>query len=99
MNTLQTTRTFDQWLSSLQDPVCKARIVKRLAAAEAGAWGDCENVGEGVAEMRIHCGPGYRVYFTRIGDTVYLLLAGGNKSSQKRDIKAAICMAKILRGL
>ena len=98
MNTLETTSTFDHWLRSLQDPVGRARIVKRLAAAEAGAWGDCDSVGDGVAEMRIHCGPGYRVYFTRIGDTVYLLLAGGNKTSQKRDIKAAIVMAKTLRG-
>jgi putative addiction module killer protein len=98
MNILQTTHSFDQWLKSLQDQIGKARILKRLSAAESGAWGDCDNVGEGVAEMRIHCGPGYRVYFTRVGDTVYLLLAGGDKTSQKRDIKTAIAMAKTLRG-
>jgi putative addiction module killer protein len=99
MNIIETTHTFDQWLRNLQDPIGKARIIKRLAAAETGAWGDCDGVGEGIAEMRIHCGPGYRVYFTRIGDTVYLLLVGGNKATQKRDIKAAIAMTKALRGV
>lgn len=98
MNTLKTTQQFDQWLRGLQDPIGRARVLKRLSAAEMGAWGDCNSVGEGVAEMRIHCSSGYRVYFTRMGNTVYLLLAGGNKTTQKRDIKAAIAMAKVLRG-
>ena len=56
----------------------------------------CEPVGEGVSEMRVHFGPGYRVYFTRRGNVVYLLLLGGNKSSQKRDIKRAIEMARAI---
>jgi len=54
-----------------------------------GNFGDCENVGNGVSEMRIHYGPGYRVYFKRIGEVVYLLLIGGDKSTQKRDIERA----------
>ena len=69
----------------------------RLDAAAAGNFGDCEPVGEGVSEMRIHVGPGYRVYYTRRAEVVYLLLLGGEKSSQKRDIKRAIEMARILK--
>lgn len=61
-----------------------------------GNFGDCEPVGEGVSEMRIHVGPGYRVYFTREGRVVYVLLVGGDKSTQKRDIKRAIQMAREL---
>ncbi|MHB1202701.1 MAG: type II toxin-antitoxin system RelE/ParE family toxin [Acidithiobacillus sp.] len=68
----------------------RARIVHRIRSAEHGNFGDCEPVGEGVSEMRIHFGPGYRVYFTRCGEVIYLLLWGGDKSSQKRDIKRAI---------
>jgi putative addiction module killer protein len=62
-------------------------------------FGDCEPVGDGVSEMRIHVGAGYRVYYTRIGDKVYLLLAGGAKSTQKRDIKRALGMVRSLREL
>jgi putative addiction module killer protein len=67
----------------------KARIIARIRSAEHGNFGDCEPVGEGVSEMRIHTGPGYRVYYSRRGKIVYLLLSGGDKSSQKRDIKRA----------
>jgi putative addiction module killer protein len=64
--------------------------------AAKGNFGDCESVGEGVSEMRIHYGPGYRVYFTRCASVVYLLLLGGDKSTQKRDIRHAIEMARTL---
>lgn len=64
--------------------------------ASLGNLGDCAPVGHGVSEMRLHFGPGYRLYFTRIGDIVYLLLVGGDKSSQKKDIKRAIEMARNL---
>ena len=87
---------FDAWLAELKDRIGKARIVQRIDAAALGNFGDCEPVGEGVSEMRIHCGPGYRLYYKRTGDVVYLLLVGGDKSTQRRDIKRAIEMARIL---
>ena len=87
---------FDTWLAGLKDKVGRARILQRIRSAEQDNFGDCEPVGEGVSEMRIHVGPGYRVYFTRRGNVVYLLLIGGDKSSQKRDIRRAIEMARTL---
>lgn len=96
MNTFLRSDEFDAWLSSLKDKVGRARIIHRIRSAEHGNFGDCESVGEGVSEMRVHFGPGYRVYFTRRGDVVYLLLLGGNKSSQKREIKRAIEMARAI---
>ena len=96
MNTFHRSDIFDTWLAALKDKIGRARIVLRIRSAEHGNFGDCEPVGEGVSEMRIHFGPGYRVYFTRRGGVLYLLLLGGNKSSQKRDIKRAIEMARAL---
>jgi putative addiction module killer protein len=89
MNSFLRTAEFDAWLTGLKDNLGKARIIHRLRAAELGNFGDCEAVGEGISEMRIHTGPGYRVYFTRRGDVVYWLLLGGDKTSQKRDIRRA----------
>lgn len=89
MNTLNSTPEFESWLSGMTDKIGKARIIQRLDSASLGNFGDCESVGNGVSEMRIHYGPGYRVYFSRIGGVVYLLLIGGDKSTQKRDIKKA----------
>lgn len=89
MNSFLRTGEFDSWLTGLKDNIGKARIVHRLRAAELGNFGDCEPVGEGISEMRIHFGSGYRVYFTRRGDVIYWLLLGGDKTSQKRDIKRA----------
>lgn len=97
MFTLVQTDAFEKWLSDLADKKGKARILARLTSAERGNFGDCGPVGEGVSEMRIHFGPGYRVYFVRNGVTVYLLLNGGDKGSQKRDIERAIEMARELR--
>lgn len=96
MNTFLRTDEFDAWLSALKDKVDRARIAHRIRSAEHGNFGDCEPVGEGVSEMRVHVGPGYRVYYTRRGVVVYLLLLAGDKSSQKRDIKRAIEMARSL---
>ena len=93
MNVFQSTEEFDDWLSGLKDRVAKARIFHRIDAATLGNFGECEPVGEGVSEMKIHVGPGYRVYYTRIGTVVYMLLAGGDKSTQKKDIKRAIKLA------
>lgn len=89
MNTLNSTPEFESWLIGMTDKIGKARIIQRLDSASLGNFGDCESVGDGVSEMRIHYGPGYRVYFSRIGGVVYLLLIGGDKSTQKRDIKKA----------
>lgn len=96
MNSFQRSDEFDAWLTALKDKLGRARIVHRIRSAEFGNFGDCGPVGEGVSEMRIHFGPGYRVYFTRRGEVVYLLLLGGDKSSQKRDIKRAIEMARAI---
>ncbi len=88
------TNTFIRWLSGLRDNRAKAAIVFRLKQVAKGHWGDIKNVGDGVSEMRLHIGPGYRVYFTRQGSQVVLLLAGGDKSSQARDIAKAKALAK-----
>jgi putative addiction module killer protein len=85
---------FDAWLAALADAKGKARILARLRSATLGNFGDCEPVGEGVSEMRVHVGPGYRVYFTRKERTVYLLLTGGDKSTQSKDIARAKMMAR-----
>ena len=97
MNTLLRSDVFSTWLEKLKDAKAKARILSRLDAAAEGNFGDCEPVGEGVSEMRIHVGPGYRVYFTRRGTHLYLLLVGGSKAGQKRDIKAALRMSRELK--
>lgn len=89
MKTIRYTPEFSKWLNGLRDKKAKARVNVRLRRLEHGHYGDCEAVGESVSELRIFYGPGYRVYFTeRFGEFV-LLLAGGDKSSQNRDIKRA----------
>ena len=90
----EATIVFKEWLFSLRDAKAKARVLARIRSAELGNLGDCSPVGEGVSEMRIHFGPGYRLYFKRTGDIVYLLLIGGDKSSQKRDITTALKLAR-----
>lgn len=97
MNTFIRSSIFDRWLTELDDDKGKARILARLVSAAHGNFGDCRPVGEGVSEMRIHFGPGYRVYFLRREATVYVLLAGGDKSSQNRDIARVIRMARELK--
>lgn len=80
---------FTEWLSALSDKVAQARIRVRLRQVQAGNLGDCEPVGEGVIELRVHVGAGYRVYCGRHGKAVVLLLCGGDKRSQPGDIKRA----------
>jgi len=80
---------FTQWLGALRDKVAQARIRVRLRQLEAGNFGDCEPVGDGVIELRVHIGAGYRVYYGRHGKAVVLLLCGGDKSTQASDIKRA----------
>lgn len=96
MINFEQTHEFAQWLSTLKDKIGQARILARLRAAELGHFSDCEPVGDRVYEMRIHCGPGYRVYYTRKGNVIYLLLIGGDKTTQARDIKRAKKMVQTL---
>ncbi len=86
--------SFELWLTGLRDGNAVARINSRLARLAVGNPGDVKPVGEGVSEMRIDHGPGYRVYLTRRGERVVILLAGGDKSTQARDIKKAKQIAK-----
>lgn len=83
------TSPFQRWLDGLKDRAALVRIRMRLARLARGLFGDCKSVGEGVSELRIDCGPGYRVYYARAGQTVILLLAGGDKGSQQSDIALA----------
>lgn len=81
--------TFQRWLADLDDLHARARINVRIRRAELGNLGDVRSVGRGVSEMRIDHGPGYRVYFTRRAESLILLLCGGDKRSQARDIRRA----------
>lgn len=80
---------FSDWLNSLRDKLAQARIRMRLRQVQSGNFGDCEPVGEGVIELRVHVGAGYRVYCGRHGKTIVLLLCGGDKKTQASDIKVA----------
>jgi putative addiction module killer protein len=97
LNILLRSSDFDAWLSRLADQKAKARILVRLRNAALGNFGDCEAVGEGVSEMRVHVGAGYRIYYARTGSVVYVLLAGGTKASQTKDIAKAKRMARELK--
>jgi len=90
--------TFDRWLSSLRDRRAVARIAARLDRLAGGNPGDAQPVGEGVSELRINYGPGYRVYFIQRGPVLIILLCGGDKSSQDRDIKQAKALAEQWKG-
>ena len=83
-----------EWLNALRDERAFAKIAVRLKRLAEGNFGDVAPVGEGVSELRIHYGPGYRVYFTRRGRTIILLLCGGDKSTQPSDIVKAKALAK-----
>jgi len=91
---LQSTSTFDDWLRGLADKKTRARILARLEAVKLGNLGDVKSVGDGIRELRIHVGPGYRVYLTHSGRMVLLLLCGGDKSTQTRDIAKALRLFK-----
>jgi len=93
---IRKTETFAQWLDGLRDIHARARVQVRVERLAAGNPGDVRPVGEGVSELRIDYGPGYRVYFTRRGRTVIILLAGGDKRTQAADIKTALRLARNL---
>ncbi|MCO5162573.1 MAG: type II toxin-antitoxin system RelE/ParE family toxin [Mesorhizobium sp.] len=88
------TETFKRWLGALRDETARLRIEARIYRLSKGNAGDVKAVGEGVFELRVDHGPGYRVYFMRQAFFVVLLLIGGDKSTQRKDIAAAIAMAK-----
>lgn len=90
--------TFDRWLSGLRDRRAVARIVARLDRMAAGNPGDVQPVGEGVSELRINYGPGYRVYFIQRGPVLIILLCGGDKSTQSKDIRQAKVLAEEWKG-
>lgn len=87
---------FVQWLDGLRDIKARARVLARIERLASGNPGDVKPVGEGVSELRIDYGPGYRVYFVKQGQTVIVLLAGGDKSTQAKDIRTAIRLARNL---
>ena len=93
---LRKTELFAQWLDSLRDLRARARVQARLERLAGGNPGDVKPIGEGVSELRIHYGPGYRVYFKQRGRQVIFLLAGGDKRTQAKDIKTALRLARNL---
>ena len=93
---IRKTDRFAQWLDDLRDIQARARVQARIERLAAGNPGDVEPVGEGVSELRINYGPGYRVYFKKRGQELIILLAGGDKSTQGKDIKTALHLARNL---
>ena len=93
---VRTLPEFERWLSGLKDGMTKRRLAARLRKAELGNLGDVEPVGDGVSEMREHFGAGWRMYFVQRGSVVIVMLGGGDKSTQARDIAKAIALSKTL---
>lgn len=91
---IKQTETFAKWFRGLRDRSAKVSITQRIARVASGLLGDVKPVGEGISEIRIHVGPGYRVYFQQSGNTLIILLCGGDKGSQSSDIDKAKALAK-----
>lgn len=96
MMEIRQTQVYSRWFRKLRDRRAKARIDIRIRRLSLGNPGDAKSVGQGVSELRIDYGPGYRVYFTRRGEAVVILLAGGDKGTQSRDIRKALELAQDL---
>jgi putative addiction module killer protein len=96
MKKLRLTDSFEKWLKNLKDRIGKALILKRIDRLTEGNPGDAKSIGEGCSEMRIDYGPGYRVYYKDTGQEIIVLLCGGDKSTQSRDIENAKKLAKEL---
>ena len=97
MMQVQQTEAYAKWFSGLRDRVARARIDIRIRRLSLGTTGDAKPVGDGVSELRVDHGPGYRVYFIQRGEVVIVLLAGGDKSTQDKDIRTAKALAKDLK--
>lgn len=95
---VQQTDRFSAWFAKLTDHRARAAVFDRIDRLALGNFGDAKSVGDGVKELRIHLGPGYRIYFCQIGATVILLLIGGDKRTQDDDIKRAKELAAIAKG-
>ena len=93
---IRKTNLFAHWLDGLRDIQARARVQARIARLALGNPGDVEPVGEGVSELRINYGPGYRIYFVQRGRELIILLAGGDKNTQTKDIKTALRLARNL---
>jgi putative addiction module killer protein len=93
---IRQTERYSKWFKSLHDRQARARINTRIRRLSMGNLGDVKPVGEGLSELRINYGPGYRVYFIQRGQTLVILLAGGEKNTQTRDIKIALELARNL---
>lgn len=96
IKTIKRTRKFGLWLANFQDSVTRAVIAQRIERLRHGL-GDCKSVGDGVRELRIDVGPGWRVYFTEVQGQIILLLAGGSKKTQQADINDAKEMARTIK--
>jgi putative addiction module killer protein len=96
MLTIRKTQAFERWLTNLRDRRARAKILLRIERLELGNPGDVASVGDGISELRIHYGPGYRVYFVQRGSILIILLCGGDKSTQTADIAAAKRLAQEL---
>ena len=93
---IRKTDVYAEWIDNLRDMQGRARILVRLERLASGNPGDVKAISGGVSELRVHFGPGYRVYFSQRGDDIVILLAGGDKSTQPRDIQTALQLAKNL---
>ena len=96
MREIYTTEVFDRWFRRLRDVPGKRRIQARIDRLTLGHAGDSKTLSGGIREMRIHCGPGYRVYYMERDSRVIILLAGGDKGNQRRDIDLAVELARAL---
>ena len=93
---IRQTEEFASWLRNLRDRRARARILVRIDRLRLGLLGDVKPVGQGLSELRVHYGPGYRVYFLKKGEQLVILLAGGDKRAQQRDIRRAASLAAVL---
>jgi putative addiction module killer protein len=99
MVTIRESETFKTWIRSLKDKVSRAIINARIRRLSSGNFGDAKPVGDGVSELRIAYGPGFRIYFKQVNDEIVILLCGGDKSTQSQDIENAKSLAKNLEGI